>query len=348
MNANRFEDAGVPRIDGVKVFAISPRPRDHSQFWEDTLKVIDLSEAHGFTGVLIFSGHDTPIEPLVVANTLLARTRHICPLVAVNPVYMHPYTVAKTIASFTQLYERQIYLNLVTGASKRFLASIDGLLPHDDRYLRLAEFAQIVQSLCRCEGLTSLHGQFYHVSALQLQPRISEHLQPDYMVAGESDAARKCAEQLGAVGLFMLGRQNPMATSSRQGVHLGVIVRETDEQAEAAARAMFPEAEFDTELAQAIWRHSDSHWKQRLIDQASLGAGDIAGAWLTPFRLGRADCPYVVGGVHHVARVLNELCGAQTAWLVLDIPATEIDFFHAARACELLTAEFGCRPSRQL
>ena len=82
-----------------RIFAVSPRADNAKSYWAGTLKSAELSEKYGLTGVLLFNGNDTYLETWVVAEELLRRTKSISPLVAVNPVYMHPFTVAKIIAS---------------------------------------------------------------------------------------------------------------------------------------------------------------------------------------------------------------------------------------------------------
>ena len=66
---------------------------------------------------------------------------------AIQPIYMHPYWVAKQIASFGYLYGRQIYLNMVAGGFKNDLEALNDTTPHDQRYARLVEYTTIIMSL---------------------------------------------------------------------------------------------------------------------------------------------------------------------------------------------------------
>ena len=77
------------------------------------------------TGMLIFQGNDVFIEPLITAQFLLAETKRLSPFIALNPIYMHPFTAAKMIASLTLLYGRKIYLNLITGTATSYLESME-------------------------------------------------------------------------------------------------------------------------------------------------------------------------------------------------------------------------------
>jgi alkanesulfonate monooxygenase len=58
------------------------------------------------------------VDPCLVSQVILQNTKKLCPLVAVQPAYMHPYAVAKIVSSLAHLYERRIYLNMVVGGEE--------------------------------------------------------------------------------------------------------------------------------------------------------------------------------------------------------------------------------------
>ena len=64
----------------------------------------------------------------------------VVPLIAVQPVYIHPYSVAKLVSSLAFLHGRKVYLNMVAGG---FVTDLDALADetdHDERYRRLVEY----------------------------------------------------------------------------------------------------------------------------------------------------------------------------------------------------------------
>ena len=69
---------------------------------------------------------------------------------------MHPFTVAKTIASIGCLYGRQMYLNMVAGGFKNDLNALNDTTPHDKRYERLAEYTTIIKTPPRQRRLRDL------------------------------------------------------------------------------------------------------------------------------------------------------------------------------------------------
>ena len=44
-------------------------------------------------------------------------TERLSPLIAVNPISMHPFTAAKCISSLANLYSRKVFLNMVAGTA---------------------------------------------------------------------------------------------------------------------------------------------------------------------------------------------------------------------------------------
>src|SRR5690625_5580889 len=98
-------------------------------------------------------------------------------MIALQPVYMHPYTVAKKISSIALLYNRQLSLNLIAGVFKNDLLALGDDTEHDRRYDRLIEYTQIIQGLLKGERVT-LDGDFYSVKNLKLEPELPDDLQP--------------------------------------------------------------------------------------------------------------------------------------------------------------------------
>jgi alkanesulfonate monooxygenase len=65
-------------------------------------------EGIGCEGSLIYTENGL-VDPWVVAQVLVESTTSLAPLVAVQPVYMHPYSVAKMVSTLAHLYERRTF-----------------------------------------------------------------------------------------------------------------------------------------------------------------------------------------------------------------------------------------------
>src|SRR6266496_6617877 len=110
---------GRLRDTGLKVFATCPPSYAASPqtYLREVLEVARWSEAAGCEGILIYTDNGL-VDPWLIAQEMITHTERLSPLVAVQPVYMHPYTVAKMVASLGFLHGRRVYLNMVAGGFK--------------------------------------------------------------------------------------------------------------------------------------------------------------------------------------------------------------------------------------
>jgi alkanesulfonate monooxygenase len=312
----------------VDVFTISPRTIDPELYWTNIESVSSWSEKYECTGILIFTGNDVYVEPWLVAQRTVAETS-LCPLVAVNPVYMHPFTVAKMISSVAYLYRRPVFLNMVTGTALSYLEGLGDDLDHDQRYDRLLEYVTIVSDLVdgRSRTPTRFSGTYYDVANLQILPPVPDELRPRFLLAGQSDAARRVCEECGAIGMRMLPPELDAAGLGTRGVHFGVVTRETEDAAWDAARQLFPRDDEGRLILEASMANTDSVWKSRLKQAAQLETSNPH-YWLDPFLSFKADCPYFVGAYDAVRDLVVQLVEGGVDTVILDIPAHEAEFRH--------------------
>src|SRR5438445_13685932 len=119
---------------------------DRDTYAQRVADVARWSERAGCKGILVYSDNRL-VDPWLVSHIIIQNTTRLCPLVAVQPAYMHPYAVAKLVASFGHLYGRRIYLNMVAGGFKNDLVALNDTTPHDKRYDRLIEYTLIIREL---------------------------------------------------------------------------------------------------------------------------------------------------------------------------------------------------------
>ncbi|PYV37010.1 MAG: alkanesulfonate monooxygenase, partial [Acidobacteria bacterium] len=129
----------------IEVFSTCPMPdgAGGDAYAQQVAAVARWSEEAGCKGILVYSDN-SKLDPWLVSQIIIQNTRSLCPLVAVQPVYMHPYSVAKMIASFGYLYRRRLYLNMVAGGFKNDLIALNDTTPHDKRYQRLIEYTTVI------------------------------------------------------------------------------------------------------------------------------------------------------------------------------------------------------------
>src|SRR5262245_30539076 len=174
---------------GLKIFTSCPpsvlaQPGTCVQGLRDIAR---WSEDAGCEGILVFTDNGQ-LDPWLVSQVIIDATERLCPLVAVQPVYMHPYSVAKMVTSFAFLYRRRLYLNMVAGGFKNDLAALNDLTPHDERYARLLEYTGVIQRLLRAAEPVTFDGRYYKVTNLRLTPSLPPELIPGVLVSGSSEA----------------------------------------------------------------------------------------------------------------------------------------------------------------
>jgi alkanesulfonate monooxygenase len=334
------------KIDGsVEVFSTCPQSADGDQkdYIQRVVNVAQWSEHYGCKGILVYSDNRL-VDPWLVSHLILQHTETLCPLVAVQPLYMHPYTVAKLASSFGFLYRRRIYLNMVAGGFKNDLTALKDSTPHDRRYDRLREYTHIIKELLT--GITvSYEGEFYAVSNLRLTPSLPPDLFPGVFLSGSSDAGLEACRALGATAI-KYPKSPKEETECRQGptdsgIRVGIITRDTEEEAWTIARERFPEDRKGQLTHQVAMKVSDSVWHKQLSQLAEETRTDRDPYWLIPFQNYKTFCPYLVGSHATVARELLTYIEAGYRTFILDIPPDQEELRHTATAFNQAMTEVG-------
>src|SRR5262245_36122854 len=230
----------------LKVFSTCPQSSDHTpdEYLQRVIDVAQWSEANGCEGILVYTDNRI-LDPWLVAQIIIQHTSRLSPLVAVQPVYMHPYSVAKMVTSLGFLYHRRVYLNMVAGGFSNDLISLDDTTPHDRRYDRLVEYTEIVKRLLTAESARSFDGEVYRIKNVKLSPQLPSELVPDILMSGSSEASLAAAEKLGATAIKYPKSPSEDSgvcseTKIDSGVRTGIIARETEDEAWRIAHERFP------------------------------------------------------------------------------------------------------------
>lgn len=323
--------------EAVEFFVVHTRSMDVESYWKHIENVIAWSDKHGATGVLLFEGNDTLVQPWLAAYATFANSKNLSPLVAVNPVYMHPYTAAKMVSSNAYLFGRKTFLNMITGTALSYLDALNDQLDKEQRYDRLREYAELVTQLTSSGGQpVTYEGEYYKTKAVKLEPAMAANLQPVFFIAGQSESALKTARAIGAVHMQMLPAQleDGLAKGSL-GIHLGIVTRASEDEAWQAAKAAFPPDAAGRRMQAFSMSNTDSVWKQRMMMASKMEEGSRAGYWLEPFRNFRADCPYFVGLHAQVGDLLARLVKGGIRHVILDVRHEEREFAEVAVACRV-------------
>jgi len=297
------------------------------------------SEKYGCTGMLVYTDN-SQVDPWLVSQMIIQDTQHIAPLVAVQPVYMHPYTVAKMVCSLSVLYGRRMYLNLVAGGFKNDLAALNDPTPHDERYERLIEYATIIKGLLADQDAITFQGKFYRVDKLKMTPPLPEALFPGVLISGSSEAGLSAAHLLGAVPILYAKPAKECAptaanTGGHFGIRIGVMARPTEAEAWKEAHERFPEEKKGKMIHGLAMKVSDSVWHQELSRTIEQNKTTPSSYWLAPFENYKTFCPYLVGGYEQVGEELARYLDLGCHTFILDVPVCEQDLQHARIAFDL-------------
>ena len=318
----------------LKIFTSCPpsvlaQPRTCLQQLKDIAR---WSEDSGCEGILVFTDNGQ-LDPWLVSQTIIEATKRLCPLVAVQSAYMHPYSVAKMITSFAHLYGRRVYLNMVAGGFKNDLIALNDLTPHDERYARLIEYTTVIQSLLHTADPVSFEGRYYTVTNLKLTPPLPPELLPGVLISGSSEAGVQAARQLKAVAVEYPKPPADYASAlptngASCGIRIGVIARPDDDEAWSVARARFPEDRKGQLTHQLAMKVSDSSWHRQLSELGKNGAEAVNPYWLVPFQNYKATCPYLVGSYDRVADEVARYVGIGYSTFILDVPESVEEMRH--------------------
>lgn len=290
------------------------------------------SEDAGCEGILVYTDNGL-VDPWLTAQLILQSTRSLAPLVAVQPVYMHPYSVAKMVATLALFHQRRLFLNMVAGGFTTDLQALHDPTPHDERYARLIEYTQVIMGLLRAgSGPFTFAGRYYSVTNLRLAPAMPAELVPGVFVSGSSDAGLAAARALDATAVQYPRppaeyRSAPEGVDTA-GIRIGVIAREDPDEAWRVARERFPEDRRGQLAHQLAMKVSDSSWHQQLAGLGRQPVGDDNPYWLLPFENYKTFCPYLVGGYDRVAGEVARYIRLGYRTFILDVPASPEEMRH--------------------
>ncbi len=259
------------------------RPGDPAYFRE----IARAADRLGYSGVLIPTSIACE-ESFILAADLAAHTERLKFLVAVRPGTASPAYYARLASTLDRLSGGRLLLNIVVGGSAQELAGDGIFLGHDERYDHAQEFFQVFNSLMET-GHANLDGKYIRALDAKLGlPPVQEPRPPLYF-GGSSDAGIEFAA--GITEKYLTWGEPPAQVAEKVahvrriaaarghevsfGIRLNFIVRETDEEAWAAADKLISHLSDETIAA---------------AQAAQVGQSDSVGqARMTALHQGRRD-----------------------------------------------------------
>jgi alkanesulfonate monooxygenase len=316
------------------IFSTCPQSRDVSNdaYALSIAEVARWSEQAGCEGILVYTDNGIA-DPWLVSQLILEATERLAPLVAVQPAYMHPYSVAKMVSTLAYLHGRKLYLNMLAGGFRNDLLALNDPTPHDERYERTVEYTQVITRLLAGETVTQA-GRYYTVDKLSLTPSLPPELGPGILISGSSPAGLAAAHAIGATPVKYPKRAHEEPDQQEEergaGIRVGIVTRPSSGEAWEVAHERFP-ADRKGQIAHTLaMKVSDSHWHRQLSAMAAEeGEADEQDPyWLWPFENYSTFCPYLVGSYERVAAELERYVKLGYGCFILDIPPTEEELHH--------------------
>lgn len=318
----------------VEVFSTCPQSSDvaRESYLRHVIDVARWSEQAGCRGILVYTDN-SQVDPWLVSQIIIENTKSLAPLVAVQPVYMHPYSVAKMVATYGHLYGRRTYLNMVAGGFKNDLAALNDTTPHDKRYERLIEYTTIIEELLAGPASVTFTGEFYRIDKLKMTPPLAAELFPGILVSGSSDAGLAAARAMRATAIKYPKpakecEPEPTTAGLNSGIRVGVIARRDEDEAWKVAHERFPGDRKGQLAHQLAMKVSDSSWHHQLSETAKETKTGNGPYWLWPFENYKTFCPYLVGDYERVAEELARYVGLGFRTFILDIPPNEEELYN--------------------
>ena len=214
-------------------------------------QVAIAADTLGYEGVLLPTGRSCE-DSWIVAASLVDVTQRLKFLVALRPGIVQPVQSARMAATLDRLSGGRVLVNLVTGGDPEELAG-DGLfLSHEERYQVSEEFVTIWREvLARSHAGESFSYDGKHLKvdgAKVLYPPVSNPYPPMFFGGSSGPAHDLCAAQMDT---YLTWGEPPAAVAEKVkdvdgraqrigrrlefGIRLHVIVRETEDEAWAAA-----------------------------------------------------------------------------------------------------------------
>ncbi len=246
-------------------------------------QVAIAADSLGYEGVLLPTGRSCE-DSWIVAASLIEATRRLKFLVALRPGLVQPVQSARMAATLDRLSGGRLLVNLVTGGDPDELAG-DGLfLPHEERYALSTEFLTVWRDVLRA----SHEGQAIDFDGDQLRvkggkllyPPVSRPHPPVFFGGSSGPAHELAAEQ---VDTYLTWGEPPEAVAAKidevrrlaegkgrtlnYGIRLHVIVRETEDEAWAAAGELVKHLDEEVvAAAQAKFAAMDSVGQRRMAE----------------------------------------------------------------------------------
>ena len=229
--------------------------------------VVDAVDNGGFA-YLLMPVAPTCWEAMTLGAWFAGRSRIVAPLIAIRAGYVNPTQSARMFATLDQMTRGRVAINLIAGISDADTHA-DGISDSKEvRYEKLDEEVQVMKLLWGSDRPIDFRGKHYQVSQV-IEPKPFQRPHPPFFLGGGSAQAAMVSARHSTVHLFWgetpesvrktIASLNDLgATINRQdplqfGMRMHIIVRNSEDEAWAAARQLIEGAPPLTGLQDMGW-----------------------------------------------------------------------------------------------
>jgi alkanesulfonate monooxygenase len=307
--------------------------------WEHCRNIVLTADRYGFDNVLLPSGYGLGIDNTTFAAGM-APVTSMRMLLAIRCGEMVVPQLARQLASLDQMLGGRLTINIIS-------SDVPGeVLDSESRYRRSTEIMYCLRELLDGKPV-DFHGDFVQLTVDPPAARTVSGRSPLFYFGGLSPAARECAasgadvflmwpdttDKMLVVKADMDARAAAKGRTLRYGWRSHVIVRETEDEARAAARRLL--SKLDPDTGEAIRKKSLDTNSAGVANQVALReAADADGyverhLWTGVGRARSGAGAAIVGDPDQVLGKINELAGAGIgAFILSGYPhAAECDLF---------------------
>jgi alkanesulfonate monooxygenase len=240
-------------------------------------QIAQAADRLGYYGVLLPTGRSCE-DSWVIASSLVPLTQRLKFLVAVRPGLQSPTVAARMAATLDRISNGRLLVNVVTGGDPVENKGDGIFTPHNERYDLTREFLTVWKALLagetvyyKGEHIKIEDGRIFYPPVQKPHPPlyfggssaagigVAADLVDTYLTWGEPPA--DVAEKLSTVATAAAVAQRPM----NYGIRLHVIVRDSNEEAWAAANSLIRHVDDDAiKAAQATFSRMDSVGQSRM------------------------------------------------------------------------------------
>jgi FMNH2-dependent dimethyl sulfone monooxygenase len=265
----RHDDAMTAAIADARSTAAVDGP---DKAFTIAVETVREAEELGYVTTLVAARHHGPdLDAWVLASALAAQTKSIELIVAVHPGIFNPQMVAKMAASIDRISGGRAAINVVNGWWEQEFENFGNggwLDASADRYARMAEFMKLLRASWTSDEPFDFSGQFYKASEMHVPLRTAGAI-PKIYAASSHPAGQQMIAEFGDTwfklpfspdgNLDFASMIEGLRTEVEQikeraneydrdlgiGVTAHVIACETDEEAQAKARALVEYGKLD-------------------------------------------------------------------------------------------------------